>query len=318
MFKDILRVEIELFSYCNRKCNWCPNKELDRTFYEEMDEEVYLKIVDNLAYNNFGYMEDKFDKKMVTFNRFCEPTYNIDLIKKRCEQMLKKIPTVEFRFNTNGDFLSDELFEKLRLERLYIMDYDCKGKEYGLELFKRYNILFIEEENNHLVGIHKHINKVVFEYDWPKNTYLEDRGGFFKEDIYYKEDKVKWVNNREERTEGCFEPRNYISIDYNGNVTPCCHIRSDYGPHKKYIFGNVYEDELSNIFYSKKAKEFRRRIFTSDYENYPEPCKHCQKYRMLKERDRVMSKEDQKSIEGTNYEKNRERMKPEWYGTPDR
>lgn len=28
--KNLRLIEIELFSYCNRKCNWCPNKYIDR------------------------------------------------------------------------------------------------------------------------------------------------------------------------------------------------------------------------------------------------------------------------------------------------
>ena len=42
--KNLRLLEIELFSYCNRKCKWCPNKEIDRTFYKELDIQIFENL----------------------------------------------------------------------------------------------------------------------------------------------------------------------------------------------------------------------------------------------------------------------------------
>ena len=46
-------IEIELHSYCNRKCKWCPNNYIDRyssnTF---MNDEIFEKIIDKTKFSH--------------------------------------------------------------------------------------------------------------------------------------------------------------------------------------------------------------------------------------------------------------------------
>lgn len=45
-YKYIRMVEIEIFSFCNRKCWFCPNSFIDRNSTNIlMQEELYLKIL---------------------------------------------------------------------------------------------------------------------------------------------------------------------------------------------------------------------------------------------------------------------------------
>jgi radical SAM protein with 4Fe4S-binding SPASM domain len=113
--------------------------------------------------------------------------------------------------------------------------------------------------------------------DWPKNILLNNRGGFFKSNIKYKNNELHWQNNRGIRKYPCCEPLYFIGIDYNGNIVPCCQIRSDNPSHKDYILGNINENLLTDIYYGKKAKCFRATVSTTDYKQYPHPCRHCQK-----------------------------------------
>ncbi len=55
------------------------------------------------------------------------------------------------------------------------------------------------------------------------------------------------------RKYSCDEPKKFIAIDYNGNVMPCCHMRSDNPKHDPYILGNVKDRTLKSIVESKKA-----------------------------------------------------------------
>jgi len=296
MFSKVKRVEIEIHSYCNRKCPWCPNGYVDRSFYKELDEEVYLEILRDLKRNNFDYMRDKNDKKRITIHRFFEPLSNAELVKKRVIQGHEIIPKAEFSLNTNGDFLSPEVLDGLYLESLYIMDYDCKGREYWLEKFKKLNVLFINERDNLLIGTHKNINKVVCCLDWPKHAELEDRAGFLPEEVYYNGEKMSWKNNRDVRREPCLEPTYFISIDYNGNVMPCCHMRSDIPRYSEFILGNVYKNKLSEIFSSEKAESLRKLLYSSNYSQFPSHCRHCQKTRDERFLRRFLDREEIEKI----------------------
>ena len=48
--KNLKMIEIETFSYCNRKCWFCPNSFIDRISDNKiMPEDVYLDLIDQLA-----------------------------------------------------------------------------------------------------------------------------------------------------------------------------------------------------------------------------------------------------------------------------
>jgi radical SAM protein with 4Fe4S-binding SPASM domain len=153
------------------------------------------------------------------------------------------------------------------------MDYDCKGKKYWEDKLKENKCALIRYSNNILYAIHKNINLIQINLDWPKHHFLENRGGTFKPEDFPKE--YKWLNECVERDFPCVEPAYYINIYHDGNVTPCCHIRPDNYNHKEFILGNIYEDSIVDIFYGKKASDFRKVMTSINYSNYFAPCKNC-------------------------------------------
>lgn len=282
MLSTLRRIEIELHSYCNRKCSWCPNNKIDRSFYQEMPEETFLKIMYELKDNNFAkFRKGQYQETcIITFNRFCEPMSNIELLKKRVKQAREILPYAIYAINTNGDYLSKENIDDLLIDSIHIMDYDCKGRDHGLEVLKENNMLYFKEskEKGWLYAIHKTIGRVIYCYDWPRLTEIEDRAGSIT-NIHYSKCDVKWKNDRLIRTVPCIEPTYYLSIDYAGNVTPCCHIRADYNEHKDFVMGNVNIQSLPNILNSNKWVVFKDTMSNEDYTKYPEVCKTCNKTR---------------------------------------
>ena len=100
-------VEIEIASFCNRTCYFCPNSHIDRKSKSiELDEIVFLKLINNLSEIDY----DKF----LNFHRFNEPLANKELILKRVRQARERLPKASFRIFTNGDYVSKEYFEELR------------------------------------------------------------------------------------------------------------------------------------------------------------------------------------------------------------
>ena len=68
LFKKQLRlIEIEIFSYCNRKCWFCPNSFIDRISDNKiMAEETYLDLLSQLQQIDYS--------GELTYSRYNEPT----------------------------------------------------------------------------------------------------------------------------------------------------------------------------------------------------------------------------------------------------
>ena len=95
LFKKQLRlIEIEIFSYCNRKCWFCPNSFIDRISDNKiMAEETYLDLLSQLQQIDYS--------GELTYSRYNEPTAKKDLFLKRVAQARKMLPNVILRTNTN-------------------------------------------------------------------------------------------------------------------------------------------------------------------------------------------------------------------------
>ena len=71
---------------------------------------------------------------------------------------------------------------------------------------------------------------------------------------------------RERFPHWCSMATNYVKIEPNGDVFPCCR-----GP-RELKMGNVNEQSMKEIWNGERYREFRRRMHTKDY---PEVCKTC-------------------------------------------
>jgi MoaA/NifB/PqqE/SkfB family radical SAM enzyme len=107
-FKNQLNlIEIEVYSYCNRKCWFCPNSFIDRHSDNNlMPEEMYLSILNQLA-------EINYDKE-ITYSRYNEPLAYREIILKRISQAREIVPKAKLRTNTNGDYVTLDYIHALR------------------------------------------------------------------------------------------------------------------------------------------------------------------------------------------------------------
>jgi pyruvate formate-lyase activating enzyme-like uncharacterized protein len=132
--------EIEVFSYCNRKCWFCPNSYIDRKSDTIlMPEESYLSVMEQLR-------EIDYDQE-ITYSRYNEPLSKKDIILKRIRQAREYLPKVKLRTNTNGDYLNLNYIHELRdagLNQLFIQQYLGNNQLYNHNRLKKIMIKKIE------------------------------------------------------------------------------------------------------------------------------------------------------------------------------
>ena len=266
--KSICMVEIEVFSFCNRKCWFCSNSRIDRrskNYY--MDEDCYLRVLRDLAKIEY--------EKMVSFSRYNEPLAD-KIILTRLSQASKILPQAQLHLNTNGDHLTCEYLNELHfagLRSLNIQAY-LTSKTYSDEeayalcdlKIHRLNIpltLARYEPDSWLEYVGDLSGMKVRLYARNFSVNGTDRGGLV--DIEYEG----------ARTSPCLSPFYHFYVDYNGSIMPCCNLRSDAPEHKDFVLYKLTgeENEIYKAYTSSKAVTWRRSLICFEKKKYP--CESC-------------------------------------------
>lgn len=126
--RSVNLIEIEIFSYCNRTCWFCPNSFIDRrSSNHHMPEDLYLAILKQLA-------DIDFDGK-ISYSRYNEPLAD-KIILKRIQQARDFLPKAHLHTNTNGDYLNNTYLHELKeagLNSLNIQIYLANHERYDHE-----------------------------------------------------------------------------------------------------------------------------------------------------------------------------------------
>lgn len=265
--RSVKLVEIEVFSYCNRKCWFCPNAVIDRrTTNTYMDRDLYTKILQELA-------EIEFDKT-ISYSRYNEPLAD-ECIVTRLREARGLLPKALLHTNTNGDYLDAEFLARLYaagLRSLNIQVYPERREEFSDEA-----VYAALEEKVRKLGL-AHEMTILESGSWceARVEYLDmairiygrnfqrngnSRGGLVENITPYQRDCP------------CLRPFNNVNIDYNGNVMPCCNLRSDAVEHQKYIIGNAQTHSIYQIYASGVMASWRRGLVS--FGRKLPPCDGC-------------------------------------------
>lgn len=262
-------IEVEISSFCNRKCWFCPNSIIDRKSQSiDMNEDLYVKILNDLAEISYS---GNFH-----FHRFNETLANKELVLKRISQTREKLPNASLAIFTNGDYLDREYLDNLRdcgVNWILMSFYFNKNQEFDItnliqpaidKMAKKLDLQYRVILDN----IQEY--KVQFDYDidvfyraWNPRQIGSNRGGTIGN--IGQEKKI--------RDYGCYYPLSDLYIDYNGLVMPCCNLRSDVKSHEDFILGDTNKNDLFEIFNSHKMIDMRKYLTG----NTPKdgPCKYC-------------------------------------------
>jgi radical SAM family protein/iron-sulfur cluster protein len=256
LFKDSIdMVEIETFSYCNRRCWFCPNAEHDRisdNFY--MDEEIYLSILNQLA-------EIEYDGK-ISYSRYNEPLAD-RIILTRIAQARKALPKALLHTNTNGDYLKPEYLDEL---------YDAGLRSINIQIYLGNRDRYDHERTRALM------KRKVASLGLRSRLTVDRKDDRLEAKVYYKDMKARIygrnfdvngctrgdtvpVQNHPVRTSPCLSPFYHVYIDYNGSLVPCCNVRSDIPQHADTVVGKLPEDgDLFAIYAGERAVGWRRSL----------------------------------------------------------
>ena len=234
--KNLFLIEIETFSFCNRKCWFCTNTLIDRRTVEHvMPEEVYSSLIDQLA-------EIEFSNEL-TFSRYNEPLARKSIILKRIAEAREKLPNAILRTNTNGDYLTSHYIEELAdagLDQLWIQQYLQNEERYDHDKVRSKADKTLERigfVDNHKVLTDIEGCKLEYDLPHPKMT-IHLRARNFGIDGSSRGGMLKLANGYQ-RVAPCRQVHENMYIDWNGTVMVCCEMRSELREHTDGVMGSV-------------------------------------------------------------------------------
>lgn len=238
------QLELTMTGLCNRFCSFCPRTDpkifkSTRTFLDkEKLKEIFMQLG---KYNYSG---------KVSMAGFGEPFTHpkLDLILK---DLKKYIPNSKVDIITNGDFMNSKLVKRVIsndfFDRILISAYD--GDEQVNSLSKEFKYLI---DNGKLI-----IRKRYLTEDADELLLFSNRTGL-----------VDYGDNISFKSNICFYPFYNIFVDSNGDVILCSHDWK-----KEKIFGNIYNQDILDIWFSEGYKNFRNTI--SEHGRKESPCASC-------------------------------------------
>ena len=250
--KNLKLIEIEIFSYCNRVCWFCPNSFIDRrSSNTEMQDVHYEKIINDLA-------DIEYDGEL-TYSRYNEPLSHRDIFIKRVKQARQALPNAILRTNSNGDYVTRDYIEELNdvgFNQLWIQQYLGNNEKYNHERVRKVMNMKVEKLGM-LHTVITDIENCRLEYDLSYgNMTVHLRARNFELDGSSRGEAVPLAQGYV-RTQKCMQVHNNMYIDYNGSVMICCALRSDVPRHEDGIMGHVDDGKLWDIWMNNNYKPWR-------------------------------------------------------------
>jgi len=217
-------VDIETISECTRRCSYCPLS-VDKNYKGIlMKEEVFYKIIDELAKIKFK-------------GNICLSNYGEPLLDKRLEKLIFYIRT-KLRGNinkiftySNGDLITLERFRNLRKAGLTYIKFTQHGKEISKNLKEFFENATPED-----------LKHVKFK-NLTTESNLTNRGGSVN------------VEKRRKKSRFCRGPMNVLTITANGEVALCC---NDY--YRTVKLGDVSKETIMEIWNKPHYKKIRNEL----------------------------------------------------------
>ncbi len=278
LFKSsVSKVEIEVTSYCNRVCPFCPNSFLDRrTVKHYMDDAIYDRVLADLSSIDY--------RGRVCFARYCEPLADREFFLERLRRCRDAVPNATPVVYTNGDYLTPEYLDRLYeagMRSMVLSVYLGEHHAYDYKVVRErvlaratdlgHPFRLVQDEPaaiNVIVDYKPDVTLIVRGRDFESPILVNgvpqalDRGGSVAGEAPFR------------RRSPCFAVFSELQIECNGTVVPCCNIRSDNPEHRDYTVGVIGRDGgVFDIWSNAAMAQWRRSLFA--FGDKDAPCSSC-------------------------------------------
>ncbi len=266
LFKaTVTTIEIEISSYCNRRCGFCPNSSIDRISGQTlMDDALFDSVLGQLGRLDW--------EGVLSFHRYNEPLSDRDYFMRRLHEARRLAPSAHVRVFTNGDYLTrdylDAIYEggcRSIISSVYLQE----GKPYDDEAMEKAVVRRIAN-----LGLTFTWDAKAPGFHWARVPYKDMefivRGqDYFRtvgeQQALFNRGGILPVNTTIRRTDPCTKPFVEMQIEVDGTLLPCCEFRSDHPDHQAYVLGRLQPgDDIVAAWTSASYAKWRRDLFSFD------------------------------------------------------
>jgi len=266
ILERVRSVELELHSFCPKRCAFCVNSFLDRDRRTQYlpDEIINDLIRDLVQIPNIRRM---------AFHRYNEPFINkMEAVKINSiiDKLKRHTNLIEYWAATNLVFLSERNNYLRDCDLNFVTARRYDPEDPGLtEIFSLVKIdsLYRESETETILFLAD--GKIVF---------FEDVTERYSGDLYDRGGSLPHLSTKP-RIAPCNRTTINIGIDFNGNVMPCPNMQSQVPSHAGHILGNLHEASLISILKGGAAQAF---FEATAAQHLPQACLRCQSKNILR------------------------------------
>jgi MoaA/NifB/PqqE/SkfB family radical SAM enzyme len=255
-------IEVEIGTYCNRQCAWCPNGWHERglkSASRSMLDETWRALLGDLGAARYA--------GWFAFHNYNEPMADPRLL-ERLSQARAALPAAKLEVHTNGDFLTRASVHALAgagcsLTRVTLYPSNERALEPPDEgrLHRFLSRLGLSSEER-VVKTSKlehrvQVGAMTLVVRLPRIEHYTDRAG----SVHFEP-----LASTKPRSGPCWLPFHSAAIDVHGALKLCCHIYDTTAPGMEaYVIGNVAEQPFSSLWRSRRMEALRRRLARADY-----------------------------------------------------
>ncbi len=274
-------IEVELGSYCNRRCAWCPNAYSERGQQRRwMKASTWDALLASLHEARF--------RGWLAFHNYNEPLADPALL-PRVEQARARLPGAKLELHTNGDLLDRPMLEALAARGVALVRvtlYPSNARAFAPPRPQRAR-RFLERLGLRVRGeaekpgkleLRARLGRTAVVVRVPDVAAYSTRAG---------NAPLPGLRSTTRRTAPCLLPFHSAAVDYLGTLKLCCHVFDTRRPDARpYVIGNVEETPFVELWKGPRMTALRHKLMGADFEGLP-ACAGCA-HRTPKSLDRAV------------------------------
>lgn len=254
-------IEVELGSFCNRRCGWCPNAFSERgQARNEMKDSTWDALVSDLSRGRFA--------GWFAFHNYNEPLADPRLL-ERVADARERLPHAKLELHTNGDFLDRALLgglSGLGVELVRVTLYPSNEKAFAppepfraRRFLERLGLADARDERRKVgkLELSARLGETELVVRVPDIASYSTRAG---------EAPLAGLRSTPKRTSACLLPFHSAAIDYLGQLKLCCHVFDTTKPDAQpYVIGNVEQTPFTTLWSGPRMTALRRQLMRADF-----------------------------------------------------